>query len=319
MVGNMLGKGQQLSINELSGVCGTNRQVGTSDAMMEKGLRAIGARYSIGKAKDTASLAQFLEGGGYIILRTLTRGIKHWIVVYGTDGEDFLAADPWLGQVRYGPEELVSIWKPRDYFYFEIPPEGVVAESGPDDIDPKSEMLRAFRSSVPGYDVRAIPNYHNRFDVFVETEPANVIGTLTVIQFSDEVGASRPEQFRPRWVGVPSHDRFTATSYDSFDDAFRYVVNKYESRNQRGMTESGPTLPTLKKHQEKLTDRERQVVMAAGATWSFGKDGAASPAVKKSVVNGKTWYWSNTHRCYQADSTLKAAIKAFHDVVEPSS
>jgi YHS domain-containing protein len=53
--------------------------------------------------------------------------------------------------------------------------------------------------------------------------------------------------------------------------------------------------------------------------WPFGKKGADSPAVHKAVVKGKTWYWSSTHRCYQVDSTVKAAIKSFHKVVEPSA
>jgi hypothetical protein len=36
-------------------------------------------------------------------------------------------------------------------------------------------------------------------------------------------------------------------------------------------------------------------------------------------VNGAVWYVSNTHRVYQADKNLKAAIKKFIEVVEPSS
>jgi hypothetical protein len=97
----------------------------------------------------------------------------------------------------------------------------------------------------------------------------------------------------------------------------------YGNDEQCGFAESylaeAPECSTLKDHAVKLDPEERAAVMKAGAVWHFGKGGAASPAVKKSVVRGKTWYWSATHRCYQADPTLKAAIKSFHDVVEPSS
>lgn len=80
-----------------------------------------------------------------------------------------------------------------------------------------------------------------------------------------------------------------------------------------------PEFETLKDNQRPLDTAERTKVMKANATWHHGKDGAASPAVKKSVVKGKTWYWCNTHRTYQVKSTLDAAIRAFHDVVEPSA
>lgn len=82
--------------------------------------------------------------------------------------------------------------------------------------------------------------------------------------------------------------------------------------------ESGPAIKTLKDNEEPLTDEERSKVMKAKATWPFGKNGAASPAVKKSAIRGKIYYWSTTHRCYQAAPTLKQAIKDFHETVEPS-
>jgi hypothetical protein len=72
-----------------------------------------------------------------------------------------------------------------------------------------------------------------------------------------------------------------------------------------------PEIETLKKNQRPLDPEERAQVMKAGAVWHMGKDGAASPAVRKAVVNGKTWYWCATHRAGQVRSTLKAAIKAF--------
>ncbi len=72
-----------------------------------------------------------------------------------------------------------------------------------------------------------------------------------------------------------------------------------------------PEIATLKKNQIKLDPEEREQVMKAGAVWHMGKDGAASPAVRKAVVDGTTWYWCATHRAGQVKPTLKGAIKAF--------
>ena len=76
------------------------------------------------------------------------------------------------------------------------------------------------------------------------------------------------------------------------------------------ITES-PEFKTLKKNARPLDPEERTQVMKAGAVWHMGKDGAASPAVRKAVINGKTWYWCATHRAGQVKPTLKGAIKAF--------
>jgi hypothetical protein len=81
----------------------------------------------------------------------------------------------------------------------------------------------------------------------------------------------------------------------------------------------GPRLDVLKKHRQKLSDHERQQVVDGGAVWHHGPGGKPSPAVWKSSVNGKTWYVSNTHRCYDCSPSLRGAIRAFHSKVEPSS
>jgi len=79
-----------------------------------------------------------------------------------------------------------------------------------------------------------------------------------------------------------------------------------------------PEIKTLKKHTRQLDPAERSQVMKAGAVWHHGLDGAATPAIRKSVVNGKTWYWCATHRFGQVRSTLAAAIKTFPAVEETS-
>lgn len=79
-----------------------------------------------------------------------------------------------------------------------------------------------------------------------------------------------------------------------------------------------PTMKTLKKHKVKLEPEERERAMKAGAVWHHGPGGEKSCAVWKAVVNGKTWYGCNTHRCYQVKPTLAGAIRAF-DFVKTTS
>lgn len=78
-----------------------------------------------------------------------------------------------------------------------------------------------------------------------------------------------------------------------------------------GLILESPDQKKLKKNRKPLSDEERAEVMKRGAVWHHGPNGEETPAVWKSVVNGKTWYCCNTHRAIQIKPTLKGAIKAF--------
>lgn len=90
------------------------------------------------------------------------------------------------------------------------------------------------------------------------------------------------------------------------------LTEKYDSH-------IGPKFETLKQHRTTLTPEERQEVMDAKAVWHMGPSGKASPAVWKSVVRGKTWYVTNTHRAYNVTPTLKGTIRRFHEFIKGTS
>lgn len=120
-------------------------------------------------------------------------------------------------------------------------------------------------------------------------------------------------------AGDPSTDpkavgRWTV-KYDSSSKVLKEMV---ESLAEQLLMEA-PEMKTLKKNRQTLTADERNTVMAADATWHHGQKGEKSPAVWKSIVNGKTWYVTNTHRAYQAKPTLKGAIRAYHDFIKSTA
>ena len=115
-----LNRNEDTSISDIVELCGSDDILGTDDKRMCKGMNALNLHYIIGSKKTTKELVEELKNH-YIILRTLTKGIKHWIVVYDYIDGKFLVNDPWLGQIKYNDNQLLAIWKPRDYFYFAIP------------------------------------------------------------------------------------------------------------------------------------------------------------------------------------------------------
>jgi len=83
------------------------------------------------------------------------------------------------------------------------------------------------------------------------------------------------------------------------------LFEKYDGR-------LGPTYKLLKAGKVSLTEDERSLVMERKAVWHHGPNGEETPAVWKSVVNGKTWFVTNTHRAYNVTVTLKGTIERYH-------
>ncbi len=80
----------------------------------------------------------------------------------------------------------------------------------------------------------------------------------------------------------------------------------------------GPKFKVLRKGQVKLDPEERALVMKRKAVWHMNGGGPTS-AVFKSVVNGKTWYTTHTHRAYNVTPTLKGTINRYHAFIKSTA
>ena len=119
-------------IEQISEMCGTDWIVGTPPDRLEKGMKAIGLRYVeyLASPKPYELLRQIFEIENVPILRTITQGIPHWIIVsecmitIHESGKisysKFIVLDPWLGKIEYTKEQLDAVWKPRNYQLYEI-------------------------------------------------------------------------------------------------------------------------------------------------------------------------------------------------------
>ena len=70
----------------------------------------------------------------------------------------------------------------------------------------------------------------------------------------------------------------------------------------------------LKDNKVDLTPEERKEAMDQKCVWHFGNHNNPTCAIWKSILNGKSYFISNTHRCFQKSPTLKGAIKDFEFV-----
>ena len=110
------------TIKEISVMCGTDSIVGTPPDRMEKGMSALSLKHIEyqGSPRPFELLREILENNNIPILRTITNGIPHWILIKGFMGYEFYVNDPWLGEIIYSEKELNEIWKIRNYQFFEI-------------------------------------------------------------------------------------------------------------------------------------------------------------------------------------------------------
>jgi ABC-type bacteriocin/lantibiotic exporter with double-glycine peptidase domain len=110
------------TIEGIAEACGTDWIVGTPPERMKKGLDACKIKYIeyIHSPRPFNLIKDTIDSGNIPIVRTITKGMPHWIIVNGYTDEYFNILDPWMGVIKYTPKELNDIWMPRDYMFFEI-------------------------------------------------------------------------------------------------------------------------------------------------------------------------------------------------------
>ena len=116
------------TVNDLAIICGTDWEVGTPPDRMEKGMKALDIKYVeyINSPSPFELLQSVIDSGNIPILRTITKGAPHWIIVddytiYQNDGMVlYNVLDPWLGEIKYSERDLVDVWGIRDYQFFEV-------------------------------------------------------------------------------------------------------------------------------------------------------------------------------------------------------
>ena len=119
--------GDIFKIPDICEACGTDWVVGTPPDRMAKGLDYMGIKYVEHMMEEDPyqSIKDSIDRGHPCVVRTVTQGVPHWIVVVDYDDNGFKVNDPWLGKIEYDWDEFDSIWysgrqKIREYFYYEI-------------------------------------------------------------------------------------------------------------------------------------------------------------------------------------------------------
>jgi ABC-type bacteriocin/lantibiotic exporter with double-glycine peptidase domain len=118
-------KNSEYTISEIAEMCGTDNILGTPPDRMKEGMRELGLRYveyqHLTEPYDL--LRRVIDSNRIPIVRTITKGIPHWIIIQGYDINNpnrFKVYDPWLGVYYYLQDELNSVWAPREYQFFEV-------------------------------------------------------------------------------------------------------------------------------------------------------------------------------------------------------
>lgn len=115
--------GEKLSILEIADLCTTDWLVGTPPDKMILGMNSIGLTYIHHQApeKPYTLLTEILDKQNIPIVRTITNGIPHWIIVSNhTNKGSWHIKCPSIGDFIYTTEQLDNVWKQRNYELFEI-------------------------------------------------------------------------------------------------------------------------------------------------------------------------------------------------------
>ena len=122
-----------ITIEDIKKICGTNDIKGTTLEDMIVGLNHLGIKHEIpvlnNEKEAIAYLNKALSNNNPVILRTLTKEIKHWVIATEFDGGYYEIKDPWLGEIKYNEQQLIKIWKPRDFHCLKILKQSKIMEN----------------------------------------------------------------------------------------------------------------------------------------------------------------------------------------------
>ncbi len=110
------------SIQDIANLCTTDWVVGTPPEKMVLGLNALNLKYIeyVSSPHPFDLLKTIIDNGNIPLLRTITQGVPHWIIVDGYDDKFYSIKDPWLGEIKYDEKDLDYVWGAREYQFFEI-------------------------------------------------------------------------------------------------------------------------------------------------------------------------------------------------------
>lgn len=114
-------KTSNLSIRDICTLAGTNARVGTTDVQMKNGLDGLGMQHQRHTGeKDAVSrifnaLTNHKDIG--VALRCSVYGMKHWVLAWGVEGEQFKINDPAGGFYLAGREKIEKMLAPRNWEY----------------------------------------------------------------------------------------------------------------------------------------------------------------------------------------------------------
>lgn len=104
---------------------------------------------------------------------------------------------------------------------------------------------------------------------------------------------------------------------ESLSDGHEFVLIKNEEPEIELQESShNPNWDILHKNKMKLTEEERTLVMTKKAVWHHGPNGEETPAVWKSMIEGKAFYVTNTHRAFNVAPTVEGAINRYHKFIK---
>lgn len=116
------------TIKEIEIECGTDWVVGTPPDRMIKGMKLLNLDFVeyIHSPNPYVLLKSVIDSKNIPILRTITKGVPHWIIVSGykideeTKAIKYQILDPWQGEIVYDEKSLDEVWVKRQYQFFEI-------------------------------------------------------------------------------------------------------------------------------------------------------------------------------------------------------